>query len=188
MSQRSDDPRFGALVNILRERSVRFGEFTLKSGARSDLYVDARLTTLHSDGSRLIAELILETLAPDVVGVGGPSTGADPIAGSVATMASLRGVPIHGFMVRKEPKGHGRKLYVEGRENFVDGAKVCLVEDTITTGGSLLEAIERVEDSGLVVAQVIVVVDREEGGEERVVARGYPFHALVRRRDLLQAT
>jgi orotate phosphoribosyltransferase len=90
-----------------------------------------------------------------------------------------------GFMVRKQPKGHGLKLWVEGRGNLQDGDKVCLVEDTVTTGGSLLQAIQHVEDSGLVVAQVLVVVDREEGAAERMAEAGYRMEALVGRRELL---
>lgn len=174
------------LIAILRARSVRWGSFTLASGATSDLYVDARQTTLHAEGARLIAEAVLDRLDPAVVAVGGPVSGADPIAGAVAALSGLRGRPVHGFMVRKEAKGHGRKLFVEGRENLDDGAAVCVVEDTVTTGGSLLQAIARVEEAGLRVAQVIVVVDREEGAAERVAAAGYPFCALVRRRDLLE--
>lgn len=177
----------GPLIELLRERSVRWGDFTLASGAKSDLYVDARQTTLHARGARLIAEALLERLLPEVEAIGGPVTGADPIAGAVAALSDLRGRPIHGFMVRKEPKGHGRMLWVEGRENLADGAPVCLVEDTVTTGGSLLRAIENTEAAGLKVVQVLVVVDREEGAAERVRAAGYPFEALVRRRDLLPA-
>lgn len=177
----------GPLIELLRERSVRWGDFTLASGAKSDLYVDARQTTLHARGARLIAEALLERLLPEVQAVGGPVTGADPIAGAVAALSDLRGRPIHGFMVRKEPKGHGRMLWVEGRENLADGAAVCLVEDTVTTGGSLLRAIENTAAAGLKVVQVLVVVDREEGAAERVRAAGYPFEALVRRRDLLPA-
>ena len=175
------------LIDLLRDRSVRWGKFTLASGAESDLYVDARHTTLHAVGSRLIAEAVLDRLLPEVVAVGGPVSGADPIAGAVAALNGLRGRTVHGFMVRKEPKGHGRKLWVEGRENLADGAAVCVIEDTVTTGGSLLKAIDNVQAAGLRVAQVLVVVDREEGAAERVRAAGFPFEALIRRRDLLPA-
>jgi orotate phosphoribosyltransferase len=175
----------GPLIELLRERSVRWGDFTLASGAKSDLYVDARQTTLHARGARLIAEAVLARLLPEVTAVGGPVSGADPIAGAVAALSSIHGREVHGFMVRKEPKGHGRMLWVEGRENLPAGAPVCVIEDTVTTGGSLLRAIENTEASGLKVVQVLVVVDREEGAAERVRAAGYPFEALVRRRDLL---
>ena len=97
------------LIALLKERSVRFGTFTLKSGKTSDLYVDARTTTFHAEGSVLIANLILERLKPEVVAVGGPATGAIPMAGAVAALSFIRGRPVAGFMVRKEPKGHGTK-------------------------------------------------------------------------------
>lgn len=173
------------LVSLLRERSVRRQKVILASGRESDFYVDARQTTLHPEGAACIAELVLDILEDDVVGVGGPVTGADPIAGAVAAISHLKGRPVAGFMVRKEPKGHGLKLWVEGRANLADGAKVAMVEDTVTTGGSLIRAIERVEANGLVVAQVIVVVDREEGARERLAEAGYDLIALTGRRELL---
>lgn len=173
------------LVEILRERSVRRQRVLLASGRESDFYVDARRTTLHPEGAALVARLLLSRLKPEIEGVGGPVTGADPITGAAAALSHLAGRPVMGFMVRKEAKGHGLKLWVEGRSNLRDGAPVCVVEDTTTTGGSLLQAIQRVEDSGLVVAQVIVVVDREEGALERIEAAGYRMEALVGRRELL---
>lgn len=173
------------LVALLRERSVRRQRVLLASGRESDFYVDARQTTLHPEGAACIAQLVLDMLDDDVSGVGGPVTGADPIAGAVAAISHLRGRPVAGFMVRKEPKGHGLKLWVEGRANLADGARVAMVEDTVTTGGSLIQAIERVEANGLVVAQVIVVVDREEGARERLAEAGYDLIALTGRRELL---
>ncbi|MEC7946283.1 MAG: orotate phosphoribosyltransferase [Myxococcota bacterium] len=173
------------LLALLRERSVRRQKVILASGRESDFYVDARQTTLHPEGAASIAELVLDLLEDDIVGVGGPVTGADPIAGAVAALSHLRGRPVSGFMVRKEPKGHGLKLWVEGRANLPDGGRVAMVEDTVTTGGSLLRAIERVEANGLVVAQVIVVVDREEGARERLAEAGYELVALTGRRELL---
>lgn len=173
------------LVALLRDRSVRRQRVILASGRESDFYVDARQTTLHPEGAACIAERVLDLLDDDIAGVGGPVTGADPIAGAVAVLSHLKGRPVAGFMVRKEPKGHGLKLWVEGRANLPDGAKVAMVEDTVTTGGSLIQAIERVEADGLVVAQVIVVVDREEGARERLAEAGYDLIALTGRRELL---
>ena len=173
------------LVEILRERSVRRQRVVLASGRESDFYVDARATTLHPEGAACVARLMLHRLQPGLAGIGGPVTGADPITGATVALSHLAGRPLMGFMVRKLPKGHGLKLWVEGRGNLQDGDKVCLVEDTVTTGGSLLRAIEHVEESGLVVAQVLVVVDREEGAAERMAAAGYRMEALVGRRELL---
>ncbi len=169
------------LIAILRERSVRKQKVILASGRESDFYVDARQTTLHPEGATLIADLILARLRPEVLAVGGPVTGADPIAGAVAAVSWLRGRPVQGFMVRKEPKGHGMRQWIEGRGGLVEGAPVCVIEDTTTTGGSLLTAIERVEEEGLRVVQCMTVVDRLEGAAERLLERGYTLEALVTR-------
>lgn len=173
------------LVELLIERSVRRQRVILASGRESDLYVDARQTTLHPEGAALVAELVLARLKPEVLAVGGPVTGADPIAGAVAAVSWLRGRPIQGFMVRKEPKAHGMRQWIEGRGGLPDGAPVCVLEDTTTTGSSLLTAIERVEEEGLRVAQCITVVDRQEGAMERLAGLGYTLEALVTREDLL---
>ena len=173
------------LIEILKERSVRTGTFTLASGKTSDLYVDARQTTLSPEGSTVIAKMILERLHPDVVGVGGPVTGADPMTGAIVTHSFLEGRPLHGFMVRKEPKGHGAGNQVEGRFGLPDGSKVCMLEDTVTTGGSLLKAIHAVEAAGLEVVQIICVVDRSEGAIERFAESGYTLEARATRADVI---
>lgn len=175
----------GALVAVLRERSVRRQKVILASGRESDFYVDARLTTLDPLGAALVGHLILQRLRPEVVAVGGPVTGADPIAGAVAALSWMAGRPVRGFMVRKEAKGHGLKQYIEGRAALADGAPVCVVEDTATTGGSLITAIEKVRESGLVVAQCVVVVDRQEGAREALAEIGVQLEALVGREELL---
>lgn len=172
------------LIEILKERSVRFGSFVLASGRESDLYVDARQTTLDPEGAALLARHFLDRLGPEVRGVGGPVTGADPITGAIVARSWNEGRPIHGFMVRKEPKQHGTGNQVEGRAGLPDGAKVCMIEDTVTTGGSLLSAIHAVEAAGLEVVQVLCVVDREEGAVERLAGAGYTLEPLVRRSDL----
>jgi orotate phosphoribosyltransferase len=173
------------LIALLKEKSVRSGEFTLASGKKSDFYVDARQTTLNAHGAALVAELVLQSVDPTVQGVGGPVTGADPIAGAVALLSGQRGQPLHGFMVRKEAKGHGAGNFVEGRANLPDGAHLCVVEDTVTTGGSLLRAVEKLEDIGYKVVQCITVVDREEGARERIESAGYPYIALTTRSELI---
>jgi orotate phosphoribosyltransferase len=172
------------LIEILLERSVRRGSFTLASGKTSDLYVDARQTTLCPEGATLIAKMILERVRDDVVGVGGPVTGADPITGAVVTHAWQQDRSIHGFMVRKEAKAHGAGNQVEGLGGLAKGAKVCVIEDTVTTGGSLLLAIDAVRTAGLDVVQVLCVVDRLEGARERFEAAGFTLEALVTRTDI----
>jgi orotate phosphoribosyltransferase len=173
------------LLALLRELSVRRGKFVLASGRESDLYVDARQTTLHAEGAALVADAVLARLLPGVSGVGGLTMGADPIACSVAAMSFLRGRPIHAFLIRKEPKGHGTARQVEGLANLALGSNVCIVEDTTTTGGSLLKAVDAAMAAGLKVVQTITVVDREEGAVEALSARGLTLEALTTRRELI---
>ncbi len=173
------------LIALLRQLSVRTGSFVLASGRTSDLYVDVRATSLNAEGAFLIGRLILERLRPDVVGVGGLTLGADPIACSAVAIAGGEGRAIHGFLIRKEAKGHGTGQYVEGLANLPPGSRVAVVEDTTTTGGSLLKAVERAKDAGLVVVQTITVVDREEGAREMLAAAGYQLEALTSRAELV---
>lgn len=172
-------------LELLKTLSVRTGTFTLASGKTSDFYVDVRQTSLHAQGCIAIAEAILDRLDPSVVAVGGMTLGADPLACSTATLAGLRGRPLHAFIVRKQPKGHGVEQLVVGRGNLPEGASVAVLEDTTTTGGSLLRAIRAVEDSGLNVVQVITVVDREEGAVDALALAGYTLDAITNRTELL---
>jgi len=173
------------LVDLLRDRSVRTGTFTLASGKTSDFYVDVRQTALHARGSWLIGRLVLARLHPDAVGVGGMTLGADPIAAAAATLSTTLDRPVHGFIIRKEPKGHGAGGYMVGGSNLPPGSKVCMVEDTTTTGGSLLKAIQRAQDTGLEVVQVLTIVDREEGASDTLAQAGFELEALVTRTQLV---
>ncbi|MFT4622089.1 MAG: orotate phosphoribosyltransferase [Myxococcota bacterium] len=173
------------LTELLREKAVRTGSFTLASGKKSDLYVDARQVTLHAEGCRLIAEAILDRLHPEVHAIGGLTMGADPVACSVAALSTLRGRPVHAFLIRKKPKGHGTGGVLEGMGNVPAGTSVAVVEDTTTTGSSLLEAVARAKEGGLHVVQCITVVDRQEGAAEAVAAAGLTLEALVTRELLL---
>lgn len=172
------------LVQLLRELSYRRTRVVLASGRESDFYVDGRQTTLNSEGAWLIGNLVFEALKPEVRGVGGMVVGADPIAAAVAAVSFHRGRPVHAFLVRKEPKQHGTGRTVEGRASLPDGTPVCVVEDTTTTGGSLLKAVDRCEAEGLRVVQCLTLVDREEGAREALAERGLTLDVLVRRHEL----
>lgn len=185
MTPQSPQDSHARLVAILKDRSVRRQRVVLASGKESDFYVDARLTTLDPEGAWLIAGLLLARLQPEVLGVGGPVTGADPIAGAVAARSFADGRPLFGFMVRKEPKGHGMRRWVEGRANLPDGAPVAVLEDTTTSGGSLLTAVQRAEAEGLRVVQCLTVVDRQEGASELLAQAGYRLEALTTASELL---
>ncbi len=173
-----------ALIGLMRQKALRFGEFTLASGKKANYYLDGKQVTLDPDGARLIAEGLLDLLLaagplPDAIG--GMSIGADPITAAVVTMSAVRGTPLRGFMVRKQPKGHGTQQYIEGPVQ--PGQAVAIVEDVVTTGGSSLLAIERAEAFGLMVVRVLAIVDRLEGGSAEFARRGYPFASLLTIRD-----
>ncbi|HJN75000.1 MAG TPA: orotate phosphoribosyltransferase [Myxococcota bacterium] len=172
------------LVELLRELSYEKKPVVLASGLESDFYIDGRQTTLNAEGSWLIGNLVLEALKPEVVGIGGLVVGADPIASATAAVSFHRGRPVHAFLVRKEAKGHGMKRHVEGRRSLPSGSKVCVVEDTCTTGASMLRAIELCEAEGLEVVQCLTIVDRAEGATQRIAAAGHTLETLVRREEL----
>ncbi len=171
-----------ALMAAIREKALKFGDFTLASGRKAKYYLDGKQVTLEGEGVRLVAEGIMDLLAdkmPDAVG--GMAIGADPITAAVITMSAVRGTPIRGFMVRKESKGHGTNQYVEGPVK--PGDEVVIVEDVVTTGGSSLTAIERVEAFGLKVVGVIAIIDRMEGGRQAFESRGYRLQSLFTIQD-----
>jgi orotate phosphoribosyltransferase len=171
-----------ALLALVREKALKFGDFTLASGKKAKYYLDGKQVTLDSAGAKLVGEGILDLLGdPLPAAVGGMSIGADPITAAVVTLAGVRGLPLRGFMVRKEAKGHGTGRYLEGPVQ--PGEEVAIVEDVVTTGGSSLLAIERCEEFGLRVSRVIAIIDRMEGGAEAFRARGYEFASLLTIRD-----
>ncbi len=173
------------LAKILLERSYKEGDFTLASGRKSDFYFDCRITALHPEGSWLIGQLFTELLADlPIVGVGGMTLGADPLISATTVISYEKQKPLAGLIVRKEAKGHGTGQYVEGLANFQAGDKVAMLEDVVTTGGSLLKACERVEAAGLEVAVVCTVLDRGEGGREVINAAGYELRSLFTRTEL----
>lgn len=176
------------LIELLAEKSVLFGEFTLASGHRSDFYVDARLSTMSPEGLRLIGEEglgRLERAGWNVNAVGGLTMGADPIAYAIAYASAATARPLRAFSVRKEPKGHGTGKRVEGP--FRNGDIVAVIEDVITTGGSALAAIDAIRQEGGMVAGVLALLDREEGGVAKIEALGVPVLALARGSEVLEA-
>jgi orotate phosphoribosyltransferase len=169
------------LKKLLLQRAVQFGEFTLASGAKSDVYVDGRLFTLSAEGAALGAELLWEKIAPlKPQAVGGMTLGADPIVGALVHLAGTKGVAMDGFLVRKQPKGHGTKRSVEGPRPDGERPRVVLVEDTTTTGGSTLDAVARVrEEWNADVLGVFCIVDREAGAVERYAEAGLTLTPLI---------
>ncbi|MDR2762438.1 MAG: orotate phosphoribosyltransferase [Planctomycetaceae bacterium] len=174
--------------NILKElistNSLKFGDFVLASGKKAKYYLDCRQITLDSVGAKLIGEGILELIKtfPNLPqAVGGMSIGADPITAAVITVAAYNNIPLKGFMVRKQPKSHGTMQFVEGPVKKND--HVIIVEDVVTTGGSALDAIEKVESIGAIVDGVIAIIDRLEGGKETFANKGYKLYTLFTIQD-----
>ncbi|MBR6467631.1 MAG: orotate phosphoribosyltransferase [Desulfovibrio sp.] len=180
------------LAKILVERSYKEGDFLLASGRRSDYYFDCRVTALHAEGSELIGNLFFEAVSEiiasgtPVKGVGGMTMGADPLVSATTVVSSQKGQPLNGLLVRKESKGHGTNQFVEGLANFEAGDPVVVLEDVVTTGGSLLKACQRIEGAGLKIVAVCCILDREEGGREKLKEAGYELKALFTRRELLE--
>jgi orotate phosphoribosyltransferase len=180
-----DDDR-SALLGVIREHSLQTGDFVLSSGKKSTYYLDCRVTTLHPLGAFLTARLILRTIREKEIearAIGGLTLGADPIVAAVAAVSTIEDTPMPAFIVRKEAKGHGAKRQIEGWSG-AKGDRVVVVDDVCTSGGSILEACDKVEAAGYEVTATMCVVDREEGGTEAVAGR-YPFYPLFTARDLL---
>jgi orotate phosphoribosyltransferase len=173
------------LVDLVAARALSRGTFRLASGREASYYLDIKQVVLDSHGAMLVGGAVLDRLAalgdlPDAVG--GMSIGADPVTSAVITMAGVRGIPLSGFLIRKEPKGHGTERYLEGPVQ--PGMRVVIVEDVVTSGGSSLLAIDRAEAFGLRVERVVTVVDRLAGGAAAFAARGIPLDPLLTIRDL----
>jgi len=176
------------LKEILLEKSYKKGTFTLTSGKTSDFYIDGKQTTLSAEGSYLCGKLLFELIKKNetkIDAVGGMTLGADPLVTAVSIASFLDNAPIPAFIVRKEAKGHGTGNYIEGLKNMPEGCTVALLEDVVTTGGTLLQVIERVESAGFKVGLVATVVERQEGGAEALEKAGYKLNAVFTREDLL---
>jgi orotate phosphoribosyltransferase len=168
---------------LLAARAFRYGDFVLTSGKRSDFYVDGKQVTLHGRGIYLVARLGLDHCRRLGVGaVGGLTLGADPIAAAIATLSGQGAHPMSAFIVRKEAKSHGTGKSIEGPQ-LRDGTRVLLVDDTLTTGGTFLQAREAIAATGAIVAGALCVVDREEGGREALETAGISLHALFTRSE-----
>jgi orotate phosphoribosyltransferase len=204
-----------ALLDLIATHSFKLGDFLLASGARSDYYIDCRITTLHAEGGRLsglvLYELIREFI-PHAEAVGGLTMGADPLVSNIASASAWAAADyreilemsavlemeeeddpgpepplIHGFLVRKAQKAHGTGRRIEG---FLrPGAKVVIVDDVCTTGGSTITAVEAAREAGMIVAGVLCLVDREQGGRARIEAAAgeAPFIAAFTAGDVRRA-
>lgn len=173
---------FPELRDHLLAHSVRRGEFTLKSGRRSDWFIDAKQTTCAPEGMLLVADAILSVLPDDVTALGGLTVGADAAAYATAGIAATRGRMLKAFTVRKEAKGHGMGGRVAGA--LAAGDRVAITEDAVTRGVSMLEAAEVVRAVGAEPVLLVPVVDRGGTVEALAAEAGIPLRALVTAPDL----
>jgi orotate phosphoribosyltransferase len=168
------------LIELLATRSAQRGDFTLASGRKSDLYIDARLTTMSPEGLRVIGELGFDALQRSgwrADAVGGLTLGADPVSYAISYASADSDVPLRAFTVRKQAKAHGTQKLIEGPLRPDD--RVAVIEDVITTGGSALQAIQALQGFGATITGILALIDREEGGRETLEKAGYPVIALT---------
>ena len=173
------------LADLLRDRSLQMGTYTLASGRTSGYYIDARRTTMSARGLELIGELGLTEIraagwAPDVVG--GLTLGADPLAYAIARASRERPPTVDAFTVRKVAKDHGAQRQIEGC--WEKGSSVVVVEDVVTTGQSALKAARVVSDAGAVVLGILALIDRGEGGRAAIEGHGHNLRCLLTLADL----
>jgi orotate phosphoribosyltransferase len=175
-----------SLRRMLLERSMRFGEFVLSSGATSNFYIDVRKTSLHPEGLRLISRLFWDILLRDkVTAVGGLTLGADPLVAGLILHAASEGKQVEGFLVRREIKDHGTRAQVEG--NLAGHKRIAILDDVITSGESALVAAEAAETYKAEVVRVLTVVDRAQGAAQTFQQKGFPYTSLFTIEELLPA-
>lgn len=173
-----------ALIRLIQDEAVFHGDFTLSSGKKATYYVDMRKLTLDHRAAPAIGRIMLDLIADisDVVAVGGLTLGADPIANAVMHESARTERPLDAFVVRKEPKDHGRGRQIEGAD--VKGRRVVVVEDTSTTGQSALKAVEALRREGAEVVAVAVIVDRSTGAQAAIEAEGLEWRSAIGLDDL----
>lgn len=173
-----------ALIRLITDEAVFHGDFTLSSGKKASYYVDMRRLTLDHRAAPAIGRIMLDLISdiPDIAAVGGLTLGADPIANAIMHESARTDRPLDAFVVRKEPKDHGRGRQIEGAD--VKGKRVVVVEDTSTTGQSALKAVEALRREGAEVVAVAVIVDRSTGAQAAIEAEGLQWRAAIGLNDL----
>ena len=172
------------LLEMLKRDAYRHGEFTLSSGVKSEHYVNCKPVTLNGKGLALSSLLMFDCLEKGVVAVGGLTLGADPLVSGVAMAACSYDREINALIVRKEPKGHGTQAWIEGPMP-PEGSKVTVLEDVVTSGGSAINAAQKLRDAGYVVDRVVSIVDRQEGGKDAMLKAELQLRSLFTLDELL---
>jgi orotate phosphoribosyltransferase len=188
MSGAMSDER-ARLLELLRTRSFARRRVVLASGGESDFFIDCKQTVLTAEGHALCGEILFEAVKRfSPAAVAGVELGGCPLASAVALVSFQKGAPIDAIYVRKDAKDHGSRRDIEGNTTLAEGARVVLVEDVITTGGSTLKAVEKLRAAGYVVQGVVALVDRLEGGAENNTAKELTLEPIFTRLDFIPET
>jgi orotate phosphoribosyltransferase len=174
------------LKELLRRKSIVRGNFTLASGKSSTYYIDCKLTTLDPEGAILVGHSVLDLLEKENIqadAIGGPPIGAHPIVTAVAAVSHLRGKPLPAFLIRKEAKSHGLEKQIEGPVK--PGARVVIIDDVCTSGGSTIQTLDAVSGAGYEIVAVMSLVDRQQGGSEKLRQR-YRYFPIFTAKEILE--
>ena len=173
------------LLTALAQKAYKFGDFSLASGKKSSHYVNCKPVSLSGQGLLSISSLLLDLIDPEDIGVAGLTLGADPLVSGVVMLAAQRGINLEGLIVRKEAKGHGTGAWLEGPLP-PKGSVITVLEDVVTTGGSSLQAVEKLREQGYLVNRVLTIVDREEGGENALSKSDLDLYRLFFLKDIVE--
>lgn len=174
------------LLKELKNNAFFKEKIILSSGKESDYYIDCRQVTLSAKGAYLSARIILEMIKnEDIDAIGGPSLGADPLVGAIACLSYLDKNPLNTFIVRKNPKAHGKMRHIEGPP-LKKGSKVILIDDVATTGGSILQALEVLGSDGIKAEKAVVIVDRDEGADINLAKQNCQLISIFKASDFLK--
>lgn len=177
------------LFQLLQEKAYQNKEVTLASGKKSNFYIDVKRVSLLAEGSALLGELLFDVISnefPSARAAGGLTLGSDPLATAVSYRSFLQGKNLEAFIVRKEPKKYGLSLWIEGGHELPENSPVVVLEDVVTSGGSSIQAVERVQERGWKVLGIVCIVNRQEGGEEMIRQKtGLPLYSLYSKSDFV---
>ena len=173
------------LLDLIVKYAYVEGDFTLSSGAKSSYYINCKQVTLRAEGALALGRLLLQLLPDRTSAVAGLTLGADPMVSAVSVVSAYEDRPVPALIIRKKPKGHGTKAYIEG-PSLAPESNIVVLEDVVTTGGSALTAVERLQDAGYRVTQILSLVDREQGGSQLYQSKGIKFQALFSIKEIQQ--
>ncbi len=173
------------LLDLIVKYAYVEGDFVLSSGAKSSYYINCKQVTLRAEGALALGRLLFQLLPKNTAAVAGLTLGADPMVSAVSVVSAWENASLPALIIRKEPKGHGTKAYIEG-PSLAENSKVVVLEDVVTTGSSALTAVKRLQDAGYYVTQIMALVDREQGGRELYQSQGIKFQALFSIKEVQQ--